>query len=65
MRARSTTLASVGALVVTSGVTSPATVISVALAPTFSTALISAVWPVCRLKPPFQVSIPGAPMAML
>ena len=45
MRARSTTLPRVGLVVVTSGVTSPATVISVTVAPTFSAGSTTAVWP--------------------
>ena len=60
MRARSTTLASVGLVVVTSGVTLPATVTSVAVTPIFSAGLISAIWPTCSINSPFQVSMPGA-----
>ena len=57
MRVRSTTVATVGLVVVMSGVTSPATVTAVAVVPNFSTGSTTADWPASRLSAPFHASI--------
>src|SRR5436190_18895293 len=57
MRVCSTTVATVGLVVVMSGVTSPATVTAVAVVPNFSTGSTTADWPASRLSAPFHASI--------
>ena len=58
MRARSTTVATVGLVVVTSGVTSPRTVTSIAPVAILRAGLMTAVCPTDREMVPCQLSIP-------
>ena len=60
MRARSTTDDSVGLVVVTKGVTSPATVTWVAVPATLMATSMAARWPVCSTSCPVHLSMPVA-----